>query len=452
MKKRRELDALIGNRAKKENPEGPFEYDSLNSSLSSPTADLYMPPNYYSTTKRISRTSPNGCGCTLRKLIRICLPVCFLSLVAACITACIGIVWMQVQLKADIDKIKAQVSKLESWHVQQPLSMDDMKKSIAELTKDVNMIQNGESGLKNIAEKLAFLKEEFEEQKKVPAEKLEQLESDSTVIKVKVDGVVAKVDELKSQSDKSKSSQQLLSVAYNKLKDTVDSMQSKVSADNAKHMESVELAKQSIRERIAIINQTVQQVSKNMTILDQKVESAKNDNDNALSKIRQSIQLLQEEPDGPPVETQRKFNKDTESKGKPNTAGRSVQHVTNEPTTSSKIPVSTESKSAKGERAPALSKRVPETTTIHVSSNNALPKLTSLSDIASKVEATFEAIDSDRNGLLSQKELRNLYNERTVIAVMQFDSDNDGVLSHDEVDHMQSSLETDSRKDDLPGR
>lgn len=463
MKKRRELDALIGNRAKKENPEGHFEYDSLNSSLSSPTADLYMPPNYYSTTKRISRTSANGCGCTLRKLIRICLPVCFLSLVAACITACIGIVWMQVQLKTDVDKLKDQVSKLETWQVQQPLSMDDMKKTIVDLTKDVNMVQDGELGIKNLAEKLAFLKEQFEEQQKVPTEKFKQLESDSSIIKVKVDSLEAKVDELKSQSSKSKTSQELLSVSYNKLKDTVDSMQSKVSADDAKHLESVESVKQSIMEKIAKINQTVQQMSKNVSILDEKIEFAKNVNANALSKIEQSIGLLQQQSDRPssteapinmknmkPIETQQKFNEPTGSKNRPKTAGKSgsLQRVTSKPV-STDAPA--EPKIAKPEAG--FSIIVNETIGNNDSSKNVLPpKFTSLSEIISDVKATFEAIDVDGNGSLSQKELENSYNKRTALELLQFDSNKDGVLSRTEVDYMQSPIETSNREDSLPGR
>lgn len=452
MKKRRELDALIGNRAK--NPDGQFEYDSLNSSLSSPTADVYMPPNYYSATKRISRTSPTGCGCTLRKLIRICLPVCFLSLVAACITACIGIVWMQVQLKTDVDKLKDQVNKLETWQAEQPLSMDDMKKTIVDLTKDLNLIQNGDTGIKNLAEKLALLKEKFEEQQNVPTEKLKQLESDSVVIKEKVDNLEATVGELKTQSSKSKSSQELLSVSYNKLKDTVDSIQSKSSTDSAKQFETMELAKQSIIDRIVKINKTVEQVSKNITTLDLRIELVKADNANALNKISQSIQALKQKSERQqsteatnvtPIGMKQKIDKPVESNSRTKSGPllRARQQAAS-------TGISAE---IEHEKAKKSSNHANETIAVSGSSKNqSPPTLTSLSGIASNLKANFEAVDIDRNSLLSKHELGKYYNERTVLELINFDSNKDGVLSHDEVNHMQSSIESKSRKDNLPGR
>jgi len=50
-------------------------------------------------------------GCTAKRVFHLCLPACVLALVAACVTSSIGIVWMQVQMKSDIDRMKDRIYK-----------------------------------------------------------------------------------------------------------------------------------------------------------------------------------------------------------------------------------------------------------------------------------------------------------------------------------------------------
>ncbi|XP_039272815.2 uncharacterized protein LOC120347063 [Styela clava] len=277
MKKRRELDALIGNRAKRDSgiPEnGRLEYDSL-SSLSSPTADTYMAPsgNYFNVpSKRVSRTSGRGCGCTVRRMIRICLPACFLSLVAACITACIGIVWMQVQLKTDVEKLRDKVAKLETWQSNQPSALEDMKKTMTDMQKDMTSMNDGENGVKILAEKLATLTQKFEDQVVVPNKRLDQLQTQAQDVKKTIEEIKSSMKNMGTSVEEINTSQNILTASYNTILKSIDDIKAEASDSNVKQLtDLVSSSKQNTEDGIIKINTTLQEIAANLTMLQHTV-------------------------------------------------------------------------------------------------------------------------------------------------------------------------------------
>lgn len=54
---------------------------------------------------------------------KICYPLCAFVILAACVVACVGLVWMQVALKEDLDSLKEKFrtskwSRISEYHLE----------------------------------------------------------------------------------------------------------------------------------------------------------------------------------------------------------------------------------------------------------------------------------------------------------------------------------------------
>ncbi|KAJ6659505.1 hypothetical protein lerEdw1_018740 [Lerista edwardsae] len=81
---------------------------------------------------------------------KLCYPLCAFVILAACVVACVGLVWMQVALKEDLDGLKERFRSMESnqkTSVQKILTMtEDLLRKQNQLEK----IENGDMGLSKI--------------------------------------------------------------------------------------------------------------------------------------------------------------------------------------------------------------------------------------------------------------------------------------------------------------
>ncbi|XP_049735164.1 EF-hand calcium-binding domain-containing protein 14 isoform X3 [Elephas maximus indicus] len=81
---------------------------------------------------------------------KICYPLCAFVILAACVVACVGLVWMQVALKEDLDALKEKFRTMES---NQKSSFQEIPKLNEELLgkqKQLEKIESGELGLKKV--------------------------------------------------------------------------------------------------------------------------------------------------------------------------------------------------------------------------------------------------------------------------------------------------------------
>ncbi|XP_010589609.1 EF-hand calcium-binding domain-containing protein 14 isoform X2 [Loxodonta africana] len=81
---------------------------------------------------------------------KICYPLCAFVILAACVVACVGLVWMQVALKEDLDALKEKFRTMES---NQKSSFQEIPKLNEELLgkqKQIEKIESGELGLKKV--------------------------------------------------------------------------------------------------------------------------------------------------------------------------------------------------------------------------------------------------------------------------------------------------------------
>ncbi|XP_048066187.1 EF-hand calcium-binding domain-containing protein 14-like [Megalobrama amblycephala] len=134
MKKRKELNALIGlsdsSRRKSkhrllrtEPPESESESGSEEQEFSGGRTGLF------------GKSSVQCCS--------LCYPLCVFILLAACVMACAGLIWMQIALKEDLDSMKEKIRTMES---SQKLSSHEILKLSEELKAKQMKLDDMESG------------------------------------------------------------------------------------------------------------------------------------------------------------------------------------------------------------------------------------------------------------------------------------------------------------------
>ncbi|NWT68802.1 EFC14 protein, partial [Prunella himalayana] len=147
MKKRKELNALIGlaadGRRKKPAKKGsghrllrtePPASDSESSSEEDEFAG-----------------APGRCGKgDYLRCCRFCYPLCAFVILAACVVACVGLVWMQVALKEDLDAIKEKFRTMESNQKTSFQEIPKLNEDLVQNQKQLEQIETGELGLSKI--------------------------------------------------------------------------------------------------------------------------------------------------------------------------------------------------------------------------------------------------------------------------------------------------------------
>uniref|UniRef100_A0A672RPZ1 EF-hand calcium binding domain 14 n=1 Tax=Sinocyclocheilus grahami TaxID=75366 RepID=A0A672RPZ1_SINGR len=130
MKKRKQLNALLG------------LSDSRRKSKQSSGQRLLSPAQ---------RSGASAAVCSGRDSLRccsLCYPLCVFVLLAACVMACAGLIWMQIALKEDLDSMKEKMHIMES---SQKLSSHEILKLGEDLKDKQTKLDELESGDRGLA-------------------------------------------------------------------------------------------------------------------------------------------------------------------------------------------------------------------------------------------------------------------------------------------------------------
>ncbi|XP_041133848.1 EF-hand calcium-binding domain-containing protein 14-like [Polyodon spathula] len=143
MKKRKELDALIGlggdsKRKKTKKGSGhrllrtePPDSDSVSSSDED----------------EFNTLGSSGFKGGYTQCCKVCYPLCAFIVLVACVVACCGLIWMQVALKEDLDAMKEKIRTMES---NQKISSHEISKLNEDLLEKQKLLENMESGSKGL--------------------------------------------------------------------------------------------------------------------------------------------------------------------------------------------------------------------------------------------------------------------------------------------------------------
>ncbi|XP_068262989.1 EF-hand calcium-binding domain-containing protein 14 isoform X2 [Nyctibius grandis] len=81
---------------------------------------------------------------------KFCYPLCAFVILAACVVACVGLVWMQVALKEDLDAIKEKFRTMESNQKTSFQEIPKLNEDLVQKQKQLEQIETGELGLSKI--------------------------------------------------------------------------------------------------------------------------------------------------------------------------------------------------------------------------------------------------------------------------------------------------------------
>ncbi|NWX39832.1 EFC14 protein, partial [Steatornis caripensis] len=149
MKKRKELNALIGlaadGRRKKPAKKG-SGHRLLRTEPPASDSESSSEEDEFAAAGARGRC---GKGDYLR-CCKFCYPLCAFVILAACVVACVGLVWMQVALKEDLDAIKEKFRTMESNQKTSFQEIPKLNEDLVQKQKQLEQIETGDLGLNKI--------------------------------------------------------------------------------------------------------------------------------------------------------------------------------------------------------------------------------------------------------------------------------------------------------------
>lgn len=150
MKKRKELNALIGlsgDSRRKKPKKGSSSHRLLRTEP--PDSDSDSSSEEEEEFGVVGNRSRFVKGDYLR-CCKICYPLCAFVILAACVVACVGLVWMQVALKEDLDILKERFRTMESNQKSSFQEIPKLNEELLSEQKQLEKIESGELGLNDV--------------------------------------------------------------------------------------------------------------------------------------------------------------------------------------------------------------------------------------------------------------------------------------------------------------
>ncbi|KAI3374889.1 hypothetical protein L3Q82_021427 [Scortum barcoo] len=147
MKKRKELNALIGlgdskrKKTKKGSGHRLLRTEPPDSESDSSSDDDEF--NHPSSGGNFGKRSYTQC-------CNVCYPLFLFIILAACVMACAGLIWMQIALKEDLDALKEKLHSMESSQKVSSSEIPKLSEDLKNKERKLDDIENGDKGLSKL--------------------------------------------------------------------------------------------------------------------------------------------------------------------------------------------------------------------------------------------------------------------------------------------------------------
>ncbi|XP_031721075.1 EF-hand calcium-binding domain-containing protein 14 [Anarrhichthys ocellatus] len=147
MKKRKELNALIGlgdskrKKTKKGTGHRLLRTEPPDSESESSSDDDQF-NNMSSSASTVKRSYTQCCT--------VCYPLFLFIVLAACVMACAGLIWMQIALKEDLDSLKEKLHSMESSQKVSSSEIPKLSEDLKNKDRKLEDIENGDKGLSKL--------------------------------------------------------------------------------------------------------------------------------------------------------------------------------------------------------------------------------------------------------------------------------------------------------------
>ncbi|XP_058573490.1 EF-hand calcium-binding domain-containing protein 14 isoform X3 [Neofelis nebulosa] len=420
MKKRKELNALIGlaGDSRRKKPKKGSGHRLLRTEP--PDSDSESSSEEEEEFGLVGNRSRFVKGDYLR-CCKICYPLCAFVILAACVVACVGLVWMQVALKEDLDALKEKFRTMESNQKSSFQEIPKLNEELLSKQKQLEKIESGELGLNrvwiNITEmnkQISLLTSAVNHLKanvksaadliSLPAT-VEGLQKSVATIGNTLNSVHLAVEAVQKTMDEHKKTMDLLQSDMNQhfLKETSGRNQSSPSpsvtseVDNKTHSENL---KQMDDRAATLKRESLHQMTNRTDTLKTQSIKKEDSSDSQVSKLRERLQLISALTNKP------------ESNRPPDTTDKEqVQSFTSEPSALPKSP-------------PSYGDHIEKTAQLRPI---ALPGISSIKDL----QDLFQKTGQDMDGKLTYQEIWNSLGSAVpgLETLKEFDSDGDGRYS-----------------------
>ncbi|XP_077412734.1 EF-hand calcium-binding domain-containing protein 14 [Vanacampus margaritifer] len=147
MKKRKELNALIGlGDSKRKKPKKGSGHRLLRTEPPDSESDSSSEDDEFngmSSGASFGKRRYSQC-CT------VCYPLFLFIILAACVMACAGLIWMQIALKEDLDSMKEQLRRMESSQKASSSEIPKLSEDLKNKDRKLDDIENGDKGLSKL--------------------------------------------------------------------------------------------------------------------------------------------------------------------------------------------------------------------------------------------------------------------------------------------------------------
>ncbi|XP_058898904.1 EF-hand calcium-binding domain-containing protein 14 isoform X2 [Kogia breviceps] len=352
---------------------------------------------------------------------KICYPLCAFVILAACVVACVGLVWMQVALKEDLDALKEKFRTMESNQKSSFQEIPKLNEELLSKQKQLEKIESGELGLNkvwiNITEmnkQISLLTSAVNHLKanvksaadliSLPAT-VEGLQKSVASIGNTLNSVHLAVEAIQKTVDEHKKTMELLQSDMNQhaLKETSGSNQIIPSPSATSELDSETQSEnlKQINDRAATLKrESLHQVTNRTESVKSQSTKKEDSSDSQVSKLREKLQLISALTNKP------------ESSRPPETADEEqVQSFTSKPSALPKFPRSLGGQIEKAAQLRPVS----------------LPGISSMEDL----QDLFHKTGQDVDGKLTYQEIWDSVHSTVPEPerLREFDSDGDGRYS-----------------------
>ncbi|XP_045147814.1 EF-hand calcium-binding domain-containing protein 14 isoform X2 [Echinops telfairi] len=323
---------------------------------------------------------------------KICYPLCAFVILAACVVACVGLVWMQVALKEDLDALKEKFRTMDSNQKSSFQEIPKLNEELLDQQKQLEKIESGELGLNKVWINITEINKQITLLTSAVNHLKANVKSASDLI-----SLPATVEGLQKSVASIGNTLNSVHLAMEAIQKTVD-----------EHKKAMETLQSDVNQHLLKGTDGSNQIAPSPSVtsdLDNKMHSEslkqkEDSSDSQVSKLREKLQLISALTNKP------------ESNKPPETASKEqVQSFTSQP---SALPKLSRSLGDQMEKAPQLRPL-------------SLPGISSIKDL----QDLFQKTDQDMDGKLTYQEIWDSLGsagpEPTSLRV--FDSDGDGRYS-----------------------
>ncbi|KAF6730265.1 EF-hand calcium-binding domain-containing protein 14 [Oryzias melastigma] len=146
MKKRKELNALIGlGDSKRKKTKKGSGHRLLRTEPPGSESDSSSEDDFNNLNNGANFGKRNYTQCC-----NVCYPLFLFIILAACVMACAGLIWMQIALKEDLDSMKEKLHSMESTQKLSSSEILKLNEDLKNKEKKLESLENGDSGLNKV--------------------------------------------------------------------------------------------------------------------------------------------------------------------------------------------------------------------------------------------------------------------------------------------------------------